>query len=77
MASNVFYDEINITKLKVFTFLRWYLYGRNPKDVKFQNLEYFFWFPNLNIGTKSAIKFVLWWNLLNKTEYKKRLKIEW
>jgi hypothetical protein len=40
MPSNLIYGEICLTKLKIFTFLRWNLYERYPKDFKFQNSEY-------------------------------------
>jgi hypothetical protein len=68
VSSDLFYGEIYLTKLKVFTFLRWNLYGRYPYDVKFQNSEWFFWLLDPNIVTKSAIRFVLRWNLLKKTQ---------
>jgi hypothetical protein len=61
-------DFIYLTKLNVFTFLSYNLYGRYPLDVNFQNSEYFFWFLHPNIFTKSAIRFVLRGNLLNKTQ---------
>jgi hypothetical protein len=57
-----------LSKTQSLTFLRWNLYGRYPKDVKFQSSEYFFWFPDLKIVTKSVIRFVLRRNSLNKTE---------
>jgi hypothetical protein len=59
MPSDVFYGGICLTKLKDFIFLRPNLYGRYPKDVKFQNSEKIFWFLDPNIVTKSAVRFVL------------------
>jgi hypothetical protein len=57
-----------LNKTQGLTLLRRNLYGRYPKDVKFQNSDYSNWFLKSIIVTKSAIRFVLGWNLLNKTE---------
>jgi hypothetical protein len=40
MPSDVSYGEICFTNVKDFTFLSRNLYGRYPKDSKFQNSEY-------------------------------------
>jgi hypothetical protein len=39
VSSDLFYGEIYLTNLKVYTFLSRNLYGRYPKDFKFQNSE--------------------------------------
>jgi hypothetical protein len=57
-----------LNKTQGLTLLSRNFYGRYPKDVKFQKSEYFFWFLDLNIVTKSTIRFVLRWNFLNKTQ---------
>jgi hypothetical protein len=57
-----------LKKTQVLTFLSQNLYGRYPEDVKFQNSEYIFWFLDPKIVTKSAIRCILGWNLLNKTQ---------
>jgi hypothetical protein len=44
------------------------LYRKYRWDVKYQNSEYFFWFLDINIVTKSTIRFVLRWYFLNKTQ---------
>jgi hypothetical protein len=44
------------------------LYRKYRWDIKYQNSEYFFWFLDLNIVTKSTIRFVLRWYFLNKTQ---------
>jgi hypothetical protein len=55
-------------KTQGLTFFRSNLYGRYPKDVKFQNSEYFFWFLDPKIVTKSVIRFVPRGNLLYKAD---------
>jgi hypothetical protein len=49
------WDLLNQTQ--VLTFLSRNLYEEYPKDVKFQNSEYFSWFLDPIIVTKSAIRF--------------------
>jgi hypothetical protein len=58
------WDLLNQTQ--VLTFLS--PYSLVPKDVKFQNSEYFSWLLDTIIVTKSAIRFVLRENLLKKTQ---------
>jgi hypothetical protein len=43
-------------------------YRRYRWDVKYQNSEYLFLFLDPKIVTKSAVRFVLRWNFLNKTQ---------
>jgi hypothetical protein len=66
VPSDLFYGEICSTKLKVFIFFRWNLYG----TLRMSNFKIFSIFLVLDPKkvTKNIIKFVLWGNLLNKIE---------
>jgi hypothetical protein len=57
-----------VSKTQVLTFLGVNLYKIYPSDNKFLNSEYFFWLLDPKIVTKSAIRCILGWNLLNKTQ---------
>jgi hypothetical protein len=55
-------------KTQFLTFLSRNMYEDKPKDVKFQNFEYFFRFLDPKMATKSTVRFALRGNLLEKTQ---------
>jgi hypothetical protein len=68
-----------LNQTQVLTSLSRNLYEEYPKDVKFQNSEYFSWFLDPIIVNKNVIRFVLRGNLLNKTKgfYLSQVEFVW
>jgi hypothetical protein len=57
-----------LKKLMVYPFFSRNLFRRYRWDVKYQNYECLFLFLNLKKVTKSAVRFNLQWNFINKTQ---------